>query len=150
MTRRLQFLRGRLCLRVSTGLLALLVSTVTSAGVGIWTTHGPPNPNPSSGGVVLDPQTPGTIYAGGAQGLSKSTDNGQTWSSVTLSGQPASPLAAGPAGTLYAGVITVIELLPPLISIDVYKSTTGGSDWHLLFREFNAGIVLTIDPETPT
>ena len=152
MTRGLRFQCGRLCLRVSTSLFVLLVSTVASAGVGIWTTNGPPNPNPdlSRGGVVLDPQTPGTIYAGGARGLSKSTDNGQTWSSVILSGQPARPLAAGPAGTVYAGVITVIELLPPLFSTDVYKSTDGGSDWHLLFQSFNADIGLTIDPETPT
>src|SRR5262252_7715442 len=87
-----------------------LASTIASAGVGMWTTNGPPNqPYVISGPVVVDPFAPGTLYSTGSGGLAKSTDDGRTW---TVTSQPAqipgtfaffgTPLAAGPVGTVYA------------------------------------------------
>ena len=125
--------------RVVIALIALLFSTMAGAGVGVWTTNGPPSASNSSG-IVADPQTPGTLYAGSPQGVFKSSDNGQTWSSVFS--QAASPLAAGPTGTVYI-VANYVQLL---------KSTDGGSNWNSLITLTNDRSVslLTIEPETPT
>ena len=125
--------------RAGIALLVFLTGTVATAGVGVWTTNGPAGAtNPAN--VVTDPQESGTVYAGSPQGVFKSTDGGQTWSSVF--GQAASPLAAGPAGTVYV-VANYVQLL---------KSTDGGGTWTSLLTLTNDRSIsfLTIDPQTPT
>ena len=99
--------------------------------------------------LVSDPQTPGTVYAGTAYGIFKSTDAGDSWNPAS-SGLPASPsgsalnisaLALDPdgTGTLYAGSGM----------IGVFKSADGGASWNAASSEILASFVssLAIDPE---
>jgi len=102
--------------------------------------------------VSLDPLSPAVVYAGSATGdIYKSTDGGQTWSSVRTgiadaSGTPAlvESLAVDPtvSTTVYAGTF----------GAGVLKSVDGGQTWAAL----NTGLStlrilrLTIDPANPS
>ena len=59
----------------------------TEAGVGAWTSGGPPGAGLGTGSraVAVDPQTPSTLYAATATGLYKTGDGGQSWT-LTSSG----------------------------------------------------------------
>lgn len=99
--------------------------------------------------LVSDPQSPGTVYAGTAYGVLKSTDAGDSWNPAS-SGLPTSPsgsalnisaLALDPdgTGTLYAGSGM----------IGVFKSADGGASWNAANSGILASFVssLAIDPE---
>jgi photosystem II stability/assembly factor-like uncharacterized protein len=106
-------------------LLALLISSpagTVSAGLNVWTGHGP------EGGVIsalaIDPATTATVYAGTDIGVFKSLNSGWSWSSAstglstntkikTLAIDPVTPT------TLYAGTDVW----------GVFKSTNGGRSW---------------------
>lgn len=132
------FPSSRVRFRIAIGIAAALFSTTARGGVGVWTTNGPSGVT-SPANVVTDLQTPGAIYSGSAQEVFKSTDNGQTWSSVF--GQAASPLASGPAGTVYVVAN----------SAQLYKSIDGGAHWDSLIT-VNGSVIslLAIDAEVPT
>lgn len=101
--------------------------------------------------LVVDPGTPGTLYAGAVQdGMLKSIDGGASWTRINqglaLHGW-VRPVAIDPItpSTLYAGTVTA----------GVFKTTNGGASW----RPVNAGLqipnhlwvpVLAIDPVTPS
>jgi photosystem II stability/assembly factor-like uncharacterized protein len=98
---------------------------------------------------VIDPKTPTIIYAGPY----KSTDGGNTWNEMKLTGYQyfvIQALAIDPVmpSTLYAGTIDNGIAGPP----GIFKSTDGGENWTaamngLTFFQIQA---LAIDPQTPT
>lgn len=108
------------------GLLLSCVSPhVASAGVNRWTSNGP-----GSGGSVyalaLDPNTPGVLYAGGREGIFRSSDHGRSWNllNTTLGGErQIVSIAVDPFAptTLYASVGGHLG--------GIFKSTNGGRTW---------------------
>ena len=123
-------------------LLCLFGQTVNAA----WTPIGINNSQVNA--IVIDPITPGTIYAGTTSGIFKSTDNGASWTKNnagmdklyvrSLAIDPASP------STIYAGTDNG----------DVYKSTDGARSWHANNNGLNGGgediYSIAIDPLTPS
>lgn len=121
-------------------------------GGGQWSaaSNGLPEGNPGGLGEVvralaIDPQTPGTLYAGTFQsGVYKSTDGGNQWDAtndglgdlviLTLAIDPLAP------GTLYAGTRDG----------GVFKSADGGTSWLAMNEGMIASSVfsLAIDPQT--
>jgi len=82
--------------------------------------------------LVVDPQTPATVYAGTHQGVSKSTDGGAHWTfnmtGIESVGGGVSAVAIDPQAptTLYAATL----------GAGVFRSTDGGQSW----TPFNAGL----------
>ncbi|MCX7611862.1 MAG: choice-of-anchor A family protein [Ignavibacterium sp.] len=64
----------------------------------------------------------GSIYAGTEQGLFKSTNNGMTWQSTSLTGADVRAIAKDNSGNIYAG----------LFGQGIYKSTNNGNTWTLV------------------
>jgi hypothetical protein len=112
------------------------------AQASFWMTHGP---NKAIRALVIDPSTPGTLYAGGDQGtVFKSTDSGSSWTPAN-SGLPATTvrsLAIDPTSptTLYAGTG----------GNGAYKTTDGGASWSPaksgLASNVNALAINPLDP----
>jgi photosystem II stability/assembly factor-like uncharacterized protein len=139
----------------------VFLASVAIAGVNEWTSIGPYTSDYTrTNGIglpcedlVVDPDTPTTLYAGTDQGLFKSTDGGGTWyetianflsrpDNIVLVIDPSTPT------TLYAGACSEGSGI-----CGVYKSTDGGSTWN----ETTTGLPsnrhvtdLVIDPSTPT
>lgn len=108
------------------------------------------NSNLRASAIVIDPETPTTLYAGGSRspserGVYKSSDGGETWSLVGLAGVAVSGLVIDPASpdTLYAGTTS---------SSGVFKSVDGGATWNPVSTGLTAPNIwaLAIDPQTPT
>lgn len=99
--------------------------------------------------IVIDPQTPSTLYAGtNSEGVYKSTDGGATWlnSHSSFNRNTILALAIDPSNTatIYAG-------LSGSPDFGVYKSTDGGFSWNgplLLFGRYSIN-ALVIDPHMP-
>src|SRR2546427_451265 len=100
--------------------------------------------------LVVDPQTPSTLYAGNSIGVFKSADGGGSWRAfnaglskldlrpVTLATDPQTPT------TVYVSA-----------SHAVYKSTDGGGSWRPVGISLDTALgwsvsVLAVDPKTPT
>ena len=88
-------------MRVALGSL-IVCAAVAVAGTNQWTNIGP------EGGfvwsVIIDPQTPGTLYAATGAGVFKSSDQGASWGEAGSIGLGVYRLVIDPAnpGTLYA------------------------------------------------
>lgn len=102
-------------------------SVVTSADFKVYrSTDGGVTMQESSGGltafsvnaIAVDPHDPFKVYAGGPQGIYKSSDHGKTWS---LTGRQASALAidATDSNTLYMLFFTAL-----------YRSVDSGATWE--------------------
>jgi hypothetical protein len=133
-------------------LFSLLILLCGSQTGSAFTRDDAPN-NDEPGGaniavLVIDPQTPPTLYAGtGGRGVFETTNSGATWNTANT-GLPVNAdvptLAIDPnkPTTLYAGTS----------SSGVFKTTNGGQGWSA----FNAGLTdinvtaLVVDPVTPT
>ena len=110
------------------------------------TTRPPPSPSGAVSALVVDPSTPGTLYAEFVSGLFKSTDAGDTWSSantglpgnesvVVLTIDPSTP------GTLYAGTNDGHG------DGHVFKTIDGGSTWRAASTGLSGSIhALALDP----
>src|SRR6266849_4029201 len=102
-------------------LVGLLPVGRVQAGLNEWTSGGP------EGGsirvLVVDPQTPTTLYAGTPGGVFKSANGGESWNPVNtgLSSSSVRALAIDPLtpATLYAGTN----------GGGVFQSTTSGGSW---------------------
>src|SRR6266849_1616397 len=124
-------------------LVGLLPVGQVQAGLNEWTSGGP------EGGsirvVVVDPQTPTTLYAGTPGGVFKSANGGESWSPVNtgLSSSAIRALVVDPQTptTLYAGT-----------SGGVFVSSNSAGNWTAM----NTGLTnttvraLAVDPQTPT
>jgi hypothetical protein len=134
----------RLRFRVGFATVAAMIGAVANAGVGVWTTNGPPG---GAYSVITDPGTPGIVYAGSNGpffGLTKSTDNGATWVSAGITGI-ATPVAAVTPATVYADALTADSQDTLSVSSD------GGLHWRVLASGvFGTSYDVAVDPVTPT
>jgi len=96
--------------------------------------------------LVIEPQTPTTLYAGTGGGVLKSTDSGRHWTVMNngLTDRNVEALAIDPqyAQTLYAATYG-----------GIFKSITGGESWNSANTGLPANThpyVLVIDPTHPT
>ncbi len=87
--------------------------------------------------IAIDPNHPGTIYVGGAQGgVWKSTDNGATWfplmDQLTDSSLAVGAIAIAPNGDIYVGTGEGNNSGDSYYGSGILKSTDGGKTWiHL-------------------
>ena len=126
--------------------VAFLRAADALAGVGAWTTSGPPGGNDS---VLTDPNESGVLYGGSTTGVFKSMDNGAAWAPTGLTGFPASPIAVGAPGTVYAENLTVGF---HGYFVTIYKTTDGGAHWDTLrvtVFEQGGSVRLAVDPFAP-
>ena len=97
-----------------------------------------------AGPVVIDPQTPSTLYAG-SRGIIKSTDAGGSWSNVST-------------GLTHPGIssLAIDSQTPTTIyaaSNGIFKSTDGGGSWAAAntgLGNFPSVNTLAIDPQVPS
>ncbi len=107
--------------------------------------------------LVIDPETPKTLFAATAHGIFKSTDGGNTWRAAntglmmgTVGGPPAlmvSALAIDPKSpsSIYAATWDIAD------QYRVYKSTDGGDTWKTLVYLKDVQVSnLIVDPKSPT
>jgi len=101
--------------------------------------------------LVVDPQTPTTLYAGTNGGLFKSTDSGTTWTALN------SALGAAAANLSQISVLAIDPTISTILYLSpypgrIFKSSDGAVSWLALNSGWsNAGIeALVIDPKTPT
>ena len=125
-------------------ILALLIFVISSNSFGDnqWVSIGP------EGGYVyvlaIDPQAPGTLYAGTYGGVYKSINGGTNWTPINtgLSDTRINSLAINPQApeTLYAGT-----------GEGVFKSTNAGANWIAMNTGLANTLVqaLVINPQTP-
>ena len=132
--------RAASCLGVS---LLISATAAATAGVGVWTTNGPPGG--ASNAVVADPGSRAVVYAGGLTALFKSVNGGLLWQALNLS---AVPLAADPAGSVYAAGINFPDA--GVFVGTLYASEDGGADWNALEQGSETSYRLTIDPFAST
>jgi photosystem II stability/assembly factor-like uncharacterized protein len=107
-------------------------------GGGSWNLAGSGLPESAEGvdvqvqNLAIDPQNPGTLYAGGYYGMFKSTNGGADWSPVN-SGLP--PFETGPSMLVNSIVIdprqpdTIYAAIGNLSIGKVFKTTNGGASW---------------------
>ena len=103
-----------------------------------WTTKGPFSQSSNSGQgrintVVVDPNSPTTIYAGAPSGgLWKSTDNGINWTALTdnLPQIGVSGIAVDPNDSNIIYISTGDDDAGDSYSVGVLKSTDGGATWN--------------------
>jgi photosystem II stability/assembly factor-like uncharacterized protein len=95
--------------------------------------------------LVINPEAPGTIYAGTMSGVFRSTDAGDHWEEVTkdLASLSIHVLAMDPAAsaTLYFGAAS-----------GVFRSTDAGDHWKKMSSDdlsSNPILALAVDPATP-
>ncbi len=100
--------------------------------------------------LAIDPRTPDTVYAGGYDGLFKSTDGGRSWKRATIVLQSewselaewviGLAIAPGEPQTLYAATVG-----------GFYKSVDGGRRWNAADAGLKDQNVtqIAIDPRTP-
>jgi hypothetical protein len=123
-------------------LLTLGIAAEALAGVGVWTTNGPPG---GAHGVIADARTPGAIYAGSLNGIFESTDNGATWLATGLAGQYTNPLATAPPATVYVSAVPAFSNGPG--TPGVFRSLDGGATWSIMAQDVFAELcILVVDP----
>jgi photosystem II stability/assembly factor-like uncharacterized protein len=135
------------------GMLALLTPLVAPTSIlaadDAWTTNGPVGASIEA--LVVDPQTPSTLYAGASTGGAyKSVNRGASWSPIHngfatqfgIAGVRALAVDPQAPRTLYAAT-----------GDGAYKTINGGGGWSPI----NAGLpsfpsvsLLAIDPQTPS
>ncbi|WP_343034369.1 hypothetical protein, partial [Candidatus Methylobacter favarea] len=102
--------------------------------------------------LVIDPQDPLTLYAGGYGGVFKITNGGASWQTMDgLLGLSISDLAIDPINpmTVYA-IATRYFFMSK--DVGLFKSTDGGTNWQAInsgLDEFTVSTIV-IDPVNPT
>ena len=122
--------------RLMLGLLCALAPAALLAGVGVWTTNGPPG---GSYTVITASGSPGIVYAGGER-LFRSADNGSTWTATGLTDQGASPLATSPPATVY------VSTFAPVATTSLQVSHDDGMHWAVIGGGEFTVFGLAVDP----
>lgn len=104
--------------------------------------------------VAVDPKDPNTVYVGGAQGgLWRSTNNGQSWTSLTDNAptQSIGAIAIDPnnSNIIYAGTGEGNFSGDSFFGMGILKTTDGGNTWQSLATQLFVGRAVNdviIDP----
>jgi hypothetical protein len=135
-------------LAAAAAIVALGLVAVASGATGSWSTGGPANADVTD--LVVDPDTPQTVYAASDDGgVHKSIDGGESWAPVntglaTAGAQFVNALAIDPETpqTLYAAT-----------QEGVFKTIDGGASWTAasegITAPLDALLSLAIDPSEP-
>jgi len=142
--------------RLTFGLLWIAAPATLFAGVGVWTTNGPQGGAASGlvdpSGIVYaamwgsEPRPMGNCVIPYTGSLARSNDAGATWQFLSVM---ASPLAAGPAGTVYAAFVLVSGPCVPNLPVNLYRSTDGGANWTVIVQKVATNFSVTVDPFQP-
>lgn len=100
------------------------------------------NPDVDTIEIVIDPQTPSTLYAAGLRGMAKSTNGGNTWKKLPTGTDSVYDVAISPSspGTLYV-----------IAGTSVLRTTNGGAAWTRVNpRSKIAPNVVAVDPRVST
>ncbi len=129
------------------------------AALGSWTPLGPTNQGGRTRALLIDPNTPATMFAGGVDGgVWKSTDGGGNWS--TTSDLQMSNLAVvslaflpGNTNTIFAGTGEGYGNFDAIRGAGIFKSTDGGATWSQLASTNTADFYFTnqllVSPRKP-
>jgi photosystem II stability/assembly factor-like uncharacterized protein len=130
-------------------ILAIIGTPMVWAEINVWSGIGPYGS--SARALAIDPQNPGTVYAGTSGGVFKTTNGGTSWN-VSNSGLPtgyiARALVVDPQdpNTIYAG--GACGAYGPC---GIFKSTDGGANWHPINSGLENTVIvvesLAIDPQ---
>src|SRR5205823_6936369 len=105
------------------------------------------------GALVIDPSNPVVLYVADGLGLYKSTDGGQTWieASNGLGTYPHVSALAIDASNPQTLFLSSQDSAGPTYNHKVYKTTDGGTSWHLSNTGMEAADVasLTVSPTGP-
>jgi hypothetical protein len=140
--------------------------SVQPGKIGVWENITPPQADLTTGdwygmqAMVLDPQTPSTVYVGRAMdGIYKSLDCGATWFKVST-GRNADVMATGRAWSMAIDPSNPQVLYAPqgYGQSGVFKTTNGGVDWDQVLTpnitQFapNGGFIggIAMDPDRPS
>ena len=95
--------------------------------------------------LAIDPTNSSTIYAGAGQGVVKSTNGGESWTSANTG------LPSGSAGVLAVDPITSSTLYTATFG-GIFKSTNGGGNWSGMNTLPSNSFIqsLSIDPLSPS
>lgn len=107
--------------------------------------------------VAIDPIDPNTVYIGAiGGGVWKSTNNGESWRSITDNApvQATGAIAIDPTNNkiIYVGTGDSLRAFTSLAGVGVMKTTDGGETWQLLASNTFAGLGfnrLIVDPSNP-
>ena len=123
-------------------LLSLAVASQAVAGVGMWTTNGPPG---GAAHVVVDPGDPLRLYTE----TFRSTDGGATWLSNNLTTMAPQAVAVGPSRTVYVGGRDLAG------NSTIFRSTDAALTWQPIYSIQNSQFQyaafgnLDVDPANP-
>lgn len=121
-----------------------LAATAPGAALGSWTNIGPANQGGRTRALLIDPNNPNIMYAGGVGGgVWKSTDGGSNWSTntdLTFSNLAVVSLAFQPGNSnvIYAGTGEGFGNADALRGAGIFKSEDAGATWTQLASTNNA------------
>jgi hypothetical protein len=113
-------------------------AAAAGAALSGWSNLGPSNQGGRTRALLIDPNTPNTMYAGGvAGGVWKTTDGGANWSTTTdlgMSNLAVTTLAfaTGNTSTLYAGTGEGFRNIDAVRGAGIFKSIDSGLTWNQL------------------
>jgi len=129
------------------------------AALGSWTPIGPSNQGGRTRALLIDPNTPATMFAGGVDGgVWKSTDGGGNWSTTTdlqMSNLAVVSLAflPGNTNTIFAGTGEGVGNFDAIRGAGIFKSTDGGANWSQLAStntaDFHYTAQILVSPRKP-
>lgn len=134
-------------------------SAAPGAALGTWTSIGPTNQGGRTRALVIDPNTPSIMYAGGVDGgVWKSTDAGGSWSTTTdlqMSNLAVVTLALVPgnSNTIFAGTGEGFRNSDGIRGAGIFKSTDAGATWSQLAStntsDFYYTMKILVSPRNP-
>jgi len=133
---------------LAAAIVALALAAAASGASGSWSTGGPTNADVTD--LVVDPDTPQTVYAASDDGgVYKSIDGGESWASVNTG------LASGDADVVNALAIDpeTPQTLYAATQDGIFKTTNGAASWTAasegITAPLDAILSLAIDPSEP-
>ncbi|GEM_PF-1301914 len=131
-------------------------SSPNQLNLGSWTSLGPTNIGGRTRALLIDPNNPNIMYAGGvAGGIWKTTDGGSSWNPKgdLLPNIGISSLARVSDGRLYAGTGELYPANLTIRGLGIYQSTDSGETWSRIpgteTRDFSQVGRIVVSPSNP-